>query len=235
MSIYNYAGEELSSVFDFDGNLEDVAYDYEGGVVFENTYVPNTFSVLGDSYSTFEGYTARSWYPGNDVTDVNETWWKIFESNTGINLLDNISYSGSCICYDGYGSGTSDQVQNCFLNRMGGVGYPEYLFVFGGTNDSWVPVRPGEYKYADWTEEDKEYFRPALAYLLYTLKSERPRSKVIFIKNTGLSNDIGGSIDTICSHYLVQVISLNNITKAEGHPTKAGMQQIATQVIAAIG
>lgn len=238
MSIYNLNGGLLQSAYNRNGEEIKTAYDRHGNIVFQKSdegQVLNSFSVLGDSYSTYEGYTDHPWYPANgNLTSVDQTWWKLFESRTGIQLMKNESYSGSCICYDGYSDGTADQKEVCFLGRMNKVGYPQYLFIFGGTNDSWVPVRVGEYKYSDWTEADKEYFRPALAYLIATLKETIPNTELIFIKNTGLSSGISGSIDTICQHYGIEEIVLTNIDKSSGHPTVTGMQQIASQIIAAM-
>ena len=73
-------------------------------------------SILGDSYSTFEGCVANDtneiWYfkaenpvrnKRNDVTKVEETWWhQLISSNKGFVLEKNNSYSGATICYSGY-------------------------------------------------------------------------------------------------------------------------------------
>ena len=205
-------------------------------------YTPNTFSILGDSYSTYDGYTNlkegyRAWYPTNgNLTSVDQTWWKLFEAQSGLELAVNESFSGTCICYDGYGTGTDDQRDNneSFLKRMSFLEYPQYVFIFGGTNDSWIPVNVGTYKYSDWTETDKESFRPALACLIDSVKKMYKLSTVIFIKNTGLGSSFSESIDTICEHYDVQVIALSSIDKSDGHPTVTGMAQIANQVESAL-
>lgn len=117
---------------------------------------------------------------------------------------------------------------------MGFLEYPQYVFIFGGTNDSWIPVNVGAYKYSDWTETDKESFRPALACLIDSVKKMYKLSTVIFIKNTGLGSAFSESIDTICEHYDVQVIAISNIDKSDGHPTVTGMAQIANQVESAL-
>ena len=70
-----------------------------------------SISILGDSYSTFEGYVTPStnemWYyeqPGNrtDVDDVTQTWWWQVADQGGYRLCVNNSYSGSTIGYRGY-------------------------------------------------------------------------------------------------------------------------------------
>ena len=57
-------------------------------------------SILGDSYSTFKGYVTPDknlvWYPANqnDVTKVEQTWWRQFLNNYGYVLEVNNPYSG---------------------------------------------------------------------------------------------------------------------------------------------
>lgn len=247
MSVYDIGGNQLINVCDNSGVELNNAYDVNGSIIHTKSGYecqPNTFSVLGDSYSTYAGYTdtqegyeGTAWYPRGTVTNVDQTWWKLFEADTGIDLLINDSWSGTCICYDGYGDGSSDQGDRgiSFLNRMNKIGYPQYILIFGGTNDSWVPVQLGTYKYEDWTETDKCYFRPALACLISNMLANHPLSTVVFIKNTELSSGISGSIDTICSYYGITEIKLTGVSKGGGHPTADGMRQIATQIINALG
>lgn len=211
-----------------------------------NVYQPNTFSVIGDSYSTYGGYTNTgfrsgydTYYPTNgDLTSVDQTWWRLLEQQTNLTLLTNDSYSGSCICYDGYGSGTSDQGDSgiSFINRRSRIGYPEYLLIFGGTNDAWVPASLGSYKYSDWTEADKSYFRPALAYLIDYYQQRFPKSTIVFVKNDIFNSDYSTSIDTVCEHYGITEIQLSNISKYgnTGHPNVTGMGQIASQIKTAL-
>ena len=54
----------------------------------------------------------------------------------------------------------------------------------------------------------------------------------MFIKNTGLSSDIAGSIDTICEHYGVTLLELTDtVTKVGSHPDTVGMAEIYAQLI----
>lgn len=243
--VYNKNGEDVVDVKSLHNKLMKVCYTFDNDAIYHNEFASNTFSVMGDSYSTYDGYTNvgersnyTTWYPAHNqtFTDVSQTWWKLLESETELSLLDIDAYSGTCICYDGYGAGTKDQGRRgmSFIQRVDMVGYAEYIFVLGATNDSSVNVGLGNYVYSNWTEFDKEFFRPACAYLLYDLKKTYPLSKVVFIKNTGLRQGIDESIDTICEHYSVPVIKLQDIEKEGGHPTRTGMIQIATQVKAFI-
>ena len=196
-------------------------------------------SILGDSYSTFAGYltpsTNISWYsdqttqynPDNDVTTVEQTWWHKFITAAGYNLDVNNSYSGSTVsynCYEGMDISTS------FLSRMGTLGTPDIIFVFGGTNDYWSNTAMGEYKYGNWTNDDLNTFRPALAKVLSTLQTNHPAADIYFILNEELGRELENSAATICEHYGVTLIFPQGVAKGSGHPTSAGMTTIADAV-----
>lgn len=214
----------------------------ETRIEFLETKHYNTFSVIGDSYSSYEGYmadtNAATWYPNsaNDVTDVTNTWWYKFANSYDSRLIENDSWSGSTISYDGYGTGTDDGKENSFITRRRLIGKPELLLIFGGTNDAWVANDTGrtdflgEYKYSDFTEADMIYFRPALAYLISQIMKENAGMKIVFVLNSDIGT-VSSSITEICTHYGVDVIALNNIEKKSAHPTEKGMTQISQQVV----
>jgi hypothetical protein len=198
-------------------------------------------SVLGDSYSTFEGYVSPStnemWYyakhgKNTDVNDVTQTWWWQVVKEGGFKLCQNNSYSGSTIGYLGYDG--NDYSERSFLTRMDNLGCPDIIFIFGATNDSWAGEPVGEYKYEGWTKADFYTFRPAMAYMLHHMQRRYPNVKIYFILNSELRQDIAESCKTICLHYGVKCIQLNNIDKISGHPSIKGMKSIATQVLNAI-
>ena len=81
-------------------------------------------SILGDSYSTFDGYVTPStnemWYyqgnrGNNDVEDVTQTWWWQFIKNNGYRLCVNNSWSGATIGYYGYDG--NDYSSRSFITR----------------------------------------------------------------------------------------------------------------------
>ena len=68
-------------------------------------------SILGDSYSTFEGYlqpdTNSIWYytlprHKTDVVSVRQTWWHQLIRENDYRLCVNNSFSGATICNTGY-------------------------------------------------------------------------------------------------------------------------------------
>lgn len=200
-----------------------------------------SISVLGDSYSTFEGYVTPStnemWYyeeNGNntDVDDVAQTWWWQVAKQGGYRLCVNNSYSGSTIGYLGYNG--NDYSERSFLSRMDNLGNPDIILIFGATNDSWAGEPVGEYKYEGWRKSDFYTFRPAMAYMLHHVTHRYPNVQVYFILNSELRDDITESCKTICQHYKVPCITLHDIHKISGHPSKKGMEAIARQVLQAM-
>lgn len=200
-------------------------------------------SILGDSYSTFQGYvqpeTNIVWYfdPAKtfntDVTSVRQTWWHQFIKKNGYHLCVNNSYSGATICNSGYKRGNpdfADYSDRSFVTRMNNLGCPDIIFIFGGTNDAWAGSPIGEYKYEGWTKEDLFSFRPAMAKMLAFMTDRYPNVEIYFILNDGLQEEINESIKTVCKHYQVPCIVLKDIDKANGHPSIKGMNQICEQI-----
>lgn len=200
-------------------------------------------SILGDSYSTYAGFQVPAhnltWYytqprMGNDVSDVSQTWWFQYIQREGYRLERNASYSGSTICNTGYNG--EDYTDRSFVNRIGDLGDPDIIFVFGGTNDSWAKVPMGKYLYKEkqWTKEALYGFRPATAKMLSDLKQCYPNAEIYFLLNSELSDDVNTSVETICAHYDVPLIRLHDIEKQAGHPSQKGMRAIADQIQAFI-
>lgn len=98
-------------------------------------------SILGDSYSTFQGIIPANYstfYPNNqnDVKEVEQTWWSLYIKAKGYELEKNDSWSGTTICGTGYGR--MDSSRSNFISRVDSLGNPDIIFVFGGTNDAWA-------------------------------------------------------------------------------------------------
>ena len=186
-------------------------------------------SILGDSYSTYEGFMTPStnelWYYGKNgdkKTDVKNVW----------RLCINNSYSGATVSYTGYDG--NDYSARSFNTRMDNLGQPDIIFVFGATNDSWAGTPIGEYKYDNITYGDLYQFRPALARMLQWMTDRYINTEIYFLLNNDLRDEIDESVKTICARYNVPVIELTDIDKISGHPSVKGMRQIADQVNAFI-
>lgn len=199
------------------------------------------YSVLGDSYSTFEGYvtpdTNAVWYftldnirrnTANDVSHVEDTWWYRVISQMDGELEVNNSFSGSTICNTGYNK--RDFTDRSFITRSNKLGTPDVIMICGATNDDWAGAPLGEYVYGNWTAKELYCFRPAMAKLLHDIRANYPTARVLFILNSELRPDINDSVHTICNHYGIACLDLQDIDKQSSHPSVKGMHDIATQV-----
>ena len=95
-----------------------------------------TFSVMGDSISSFEGTSPENYavaYPRPDsgVYRRDDMWWAHFERLTGNTMVCNDSYSGSRISETGSRPLWSAFVSDSRIARLKG----DAVIVFGGTND----------------------------------------------------------------------------------------------------
>lgn len=195
-------------------------------------------SILGDSYSTFENYIPAgnaSWYAATpwknrtDVVDVKQTWWWQLISEGGYILGVNDSYSGATISYTGYNG--EDYSDRSFITRLPGLGSPDILLIFGGTNDSWTGGPIGDYNYGKLTRGHLYEFRPALGKLLSEAQNRYPGTRIVFLINTELKGEITSSIIEVCKHLDIEYLQLRDIDKMAGHPSKKGMVQIKNQVL----
>ncbi len=198
--------------------------------------------ILGDSYSTFNGFIPteyHTYYPNEDldVKDVKDTWWQQLLDETNSRLVRNSSYSGTTVCKTGYGPRDCSDI--CFIGRIEKLinngffkeNFVDTLFVFGGTNDNWVPSPIGELKFSDWEREELFSFAPAVCYLLNKLKNELPETRIICILNTELKLQITEGFKAACEHFGAEYIALKDITKQNGHPNKMGMCEIKEQIL----
>ena len=175
-------------------------------------------SVLGDSYSTFQGYIPEgneTWYytPADtsrtDVDNVTQTWWWQVINQAGC-LIEKIdSYSGATVSNHGYNN--EDYSYRSFVTRL--------------------PRHKRYYQYDDFAQADFYTYRPALAYLLVQAKERYPNVRIFFLINDILDKDFKESTKVICNHYDIPYIELKDIDKKQNHPTVKGMRSIAQQVL----
>lgn len=205
----------------------------------------SNFSILGDSYSSYEGYvnpdTNDPWpfYPEIGVTGVEQMWWHQVATRMGWTVEMNNSFSGALISnYSGFDAGDY-YTRHSFLRRMDDLGNPDLIFILGGTNDVWQEAPFGDYVYADWTEEQLCSYRPALAYLFDNLKRLYPNARIYFLLETdpcpgGISEEsrqnLVESSHHIANHYNIECIDLD-IHKDWWHPDAKGQDDIARQVL----
>ena len=201
--------------------------------------------ILGDSYSTFEGYIPEgydAYYIRNtdqrsDVCSPEQTWWGLLLEETNSKLVLNSSYSGTTICHTGYDhADRSDISFTARLEKLIADGFfkenkIDTVFIFGGTNDFWAGSPLGEFMYSNWQKQDLYSVFPALCYMLDLLRKNAPETKIIKIINTELSEEITEGMVSICERYCIDCVKLFRIDKIQGHPSICGMKKIKDQII----
>ena len=205
-----------------------------------------TVVILGDSYSTFEGYIPphqKTYYPNPEkvpgLTRVDETWWHQLTSKRNMRILKNDSYSGSTVCNH---TRDGQPPESAFIKRMyislsdegNGAEKPDVILIFGATNDSWLDREIGEVKYDAWTEAELRSVLPAYCHLLDYVTKHNLQARVFCIVNDVLKPQIHAGIVEAAVHYGVEAIVLEGIEKEFGHPNVNGMKQIADQVSSAL-
>lgn len=200
----------------------------------------STFSILGDSYSTFEGFIPKEYacyypYPEmvDDVLSVNDTWWHKLINQQGMRLLVNNSYSGTTVCTqvrDGQPLSSSfvERVHHPFCSDDGRQ--PDYIFLFGCTNDSWLDREIGQVQYEGWTADALKCVLPAYCYVLDQLSTVYQHARIVTVINTELKPEIADGMLLSSDHYGAITVKLHDIDKQHGHPSALGMSQITEQI-----
>ena len=200
-----------------------------------------TFSILGDSYSTFDGYIPAGnacYYPNPECVDnvlrVEETWWHRLAARNDMRLLFNESYSGATVCTQ---VREEQPPESSFVVRAHyladhpdekGDG-PDIIFCFGATNDSWLERKVGAVQF-QWADEDLQSVLPACCAVLDTLRKEHPQATLVWLINTELNPAIAAGIVQAAPHWGAVALQLREIDKQCGHPSALGMLQITEQI-----
>lgn len=201
----------------------------------------NNVFIMGDSYSTYKGYIPEGYqfYYSDERTEnpivkgVEKTWWNILANENNLNIILNDSFSGSTICNT---VRETFAVESSFVSRINkyinekvfAENKINTMFIFGGTNDSWIDSPIGNLKYSDWTDDDLKCVLPAFCYLINRAKDVV--DDVIVIINTDLKPEITNGFIEACEKNDIKYLCLKEIDKENGHPTESGMKQISEQV-----
>ena len=205
----------------------------------------NKLLIVGDSYSTFEGYIPEGYAvyystkprPETDVTRVEETWWYPLCEEMKLELVRNDSWSGSPVSYMGW-SDSDCSMSSSFIYRVEKLAQDGFfrdneidtVLVFGCTNDSWIGTPFGEVKFSGFKRKDFYSVCPSVCYLVAKLKELLPEANIVFMMNTGLKDEISDAIREASKHYGTYCLELEDIDKRSGHPTIKGMKSIKEQV-----
>ena len=203
-----------------------------------------TAMILGDSYSTFEGYIPSGYAAyyisagreTTDVTRVEETWWYTLMQEEGYELVRNDSWSGSPLSFTGWTGDCSTTSSFIYrYEKLTEAGFfkeneIDTIFVFGCTNDSWCGAELGVPASDDIPREDLYTVLPAIEFLMRTVKRILPKTRIIYLINTNLKPEIGDEIRASAKRNGVEALTLTSIDKTSGHPTIRGMADIKHEV-----
>lgn len=97
------------------------------------------FSILGDSISTFQGYSpwgaehyAPDTGPATGVFSVEDTWWMQVIQALGGELLSNLSISGNTVTTNGkMGGFPSGRIRQVAVDGV----HPDHILLYAGLND----------------------------------------------------------------------------------------------------
>ena len=193
-----------------------------------------TFSILGDSISSFQGYIPEGYayhYPAGSVQTVGDTWWGKLMAETGLTLNVNNSYSGSPLCETGT---LPERPRGASAERMANLGTnPDYIIIFMGTNDFNQNAAIGTYAVGDSFPDNINNFRNALAVALNGIQSNYPSAKILVCNvpecyplrlaedattspfwtntNTGTIANINKAIDEIAPEFGAEVVDLRKV------------------------
>lgn len=220
-------------------------YPVPQGAAATDGIVKKRVSILGDSISTYQGFTP---YPSNyqypkaaytDFTSVSQTWWHqiIYDKMTNAKLEVNSSYTGTCVQettsqgHPGYG----------FLHRYVELGNPDVILINGGTNDSWsfkLPVGTLDFSIA--TDNLDEYqFAQAYDKLIRLMKAKYPNAQIACIIGDAVMDAQYASyaqvIRDVCDHYNLPYAEVTFANRSAStydnvHPNVEGMQDMADQI-----
>ena len=207
-------------------------------------------SILGDSISTYQGYTP---YPSNyqypnasyaDFTSVTQTWWHqlIYQKMDNACLEVNSSYTGTCV------QETTDKGHPGlgFLHRYAELGDPDLIFINGGTNDSWsyhLPVGTLDFSLAT-SALDEYQFAQAYDKLIRLMKQKYPKAQIVCVIGDCVMDAQYSAyaqvIRDVCDHYGLEYAQVTFADRSAStydsvHPNPSGMTQMADQIWDAVG
>ena len=198
-----------------------------------NPYVGKSFTIIGDSISTFSSYIPAGFasfypYPTADVNDVNMTWWMRVINKLGGTLFVNNSYSGTCVA-DGSVNATKNR-SRIMYNLLNGVA-ADVILIFMGANDTAASsITP-------------DTFKSGYVAMLQHIKDLCPKSEIILLTLPSTSfysesrlismNNVIRSLATLNSLKLVELqgVSLDGHKVDSAHPDSSGMELIAEGII----
>jgi len=202
-------------------------------------YNGKVISIMGDSISTFTGYTPvadgfnlahRNRYPQNNLsTDVNETWWMQVLTELDAKLGINDSWAGSRVLNvsDTNSGDLGPDAAMASLTRiqnLGANGTPDVILFYGGTNDIGGSVTLGTFDpdtaptEADLTATKWNSLADAYVAAILRMRHYYPKAEIVAMLPTYTSSyytndelaEYNAILAAICEHYGVVYTDLRD-------------------------
>ena len=192
-------------------------------------------SILGDSITTFEGYSDNPKYNSTlsltanipfykpSATEVDNTWWMRVVKDLNANLLVNNSCGGLCILRpDGPDGVKRADNLHCDTGSLRGT-LPDVVFVYLGTNDVFVKNEVGNFEDIRWDElvieNGKTYAEPknvveAYAIILHKIKTLYDNPDVFCLNvlenNSTSVTKINSEIAKVATYFDASLVDIAN-------------------------
>lgn len=194
-------------------------------------------SILGDSITTFEGYSDNQKYnstlsltanipfykPIKSASEVDNTWWMRVVKDLNANLLVNNSCGGLCILRpDGPDGVKRADNLHCDTGSLRGT-LPDIVFVYLGTNDVFVKNEVGNFEDIRWDElvieNGKSYAEPqnvveAYAIILHKIKTLYDNPDVFCLNvlenNATSTTKINSEIAKVAAYFGASLVDIAN-------------------------
>ena len=195
-------------------------------------------SILGDSITTYEGYSDNNSYNSTltptlnipyytpsfcSLSGVNNTWWMRAVNDLNLNLLVNNSCGGlRAYCPDGPDGVERADNLHCDTGSLSGT-VPDIVFVYLGTNDVFVKNDVGNFGDIEWSdliaEDGGTYAKPsnvveAYAIILHKIKTLYDNPDVFCLNvlqnNSGSVTKINGEIAKVAEHFGASLVDISN-------------------------
>ena len=213
-------------------SLQKVKYDNVINALRCNSVIKGSVSIIGDSISTFKGTMPSgyaAYYPDSrvNVTCVGSMWWKLLlDSGNNNELVENLSWSGSCAT----NYRTDGRPSLC--DRISALSNtPDYLFIALGTNDSTENVPLGNYNYdSEISNLDESKFREAFIKGIKLIQRDFATTKVVLLA-FDMADSYKNSLVSIAEHYNIPIVNIIGYDNYQRNPTKKGMEKAASEVV----
>jgi lysophospholipase L1-like esterase len=152
-----------------------------------NNYANKFFSILGDSISTFEGYSEPAdavYYDtphklASGILTRSDTWWGQVIKHLGGELLVNNSFSGSTVCWHPLYEIPSYACSDERTSSLGREGLsPDVIMVYIGTNDWGSGTRVFADERFGTIENETTLFMSAYRIMLEKIKANYPNAEI---------------------------------------------------------